>query len=403
MANTPDVKLLDTATRGHHPDSPSSLQSSEACPLFENEQRDSPAAAKGTLQHKAAETGNLELLGGDEGMEQAVNKCLEYSDRVVQYFTNQHIDPLIVREISLSVGDERVVAKDGTEYMGVTSGFPDEVIYSLTLREAHILDWKFGAVPVTPTADNLQGFAYALGVFQLYPKIDTVTVHFFHPYQGWSDEQQERMYIHTFTRADIPRMELRIRTVIARKHSKSAVPTPRVDLCIWCAKKGECPALANSVIKVADKHPELEAPDVVDPLRCMIPEQAAKLYKFAGQVEGWAKASRARLTQMYLDGEIEIPGFKLVRRQERSVQSVEALIDGAVKNGILPSEITPLMSIPLTKLEELVKSKAEKGKGAQAIRKLASDWEESGATSPGGISHFLKEIKTPSEQHAIEV
>lgn len=403
MANTPDVKLLDTATRGHHPDSPSSLQSSEACPLFENEQRDSPAAAKGILQHKAAETNDLSILGGDEAMEQAVQKCLDYSMRVVEYFVQHKARPTIDREVKLSVGDERVMAKDGTEYMGVTSGFPDEVICSLTLREAHILDWKFGAVPVTPTADNLQGFSYTLGVFQLYPRIDTVTVHFFHPYQGWDDEQQERMYIHTFTRADIPRMELRIRTVIARKHSKSAVATPRVDLCIWCAKKGTCTALQNTIIKVADKHPELIAPDVVDPLHPMIPEQAAKLYKFAGQVEGWAKDSRARLTQKFLDGEIEIPGFKLVRRQERSVQSVEALIDGAVKNGILPSEITPLMSIPLTKLEELVKAKAEKGKGAQAVRKLASDWEESGATAPGGISHFLKEIKTPSEQQAIEV
>lgn len=398
------VEVATSSTnRGHHPDSPSSLQASEACPLFENEQREADensASAKGTLQHTAVETGDLTILHGDEAMTAAVEKALRYRARVVDYFKAQGIDPVSVKEKYLPVGDDIVTDKDGRKWRGITGGYSDDILFSSKLGEAHVLDWKFGAVPVTPAADNVQGFAYVLGVFADFPQLQFVTMHFFHPYQNWSEEDQERLYIHTFTRANIPRMELRIRTIIAQKKSAQAKPRAKVDLCIWCAKKGDCPANKAAIIPLEGKYEDLVCPDIVAPHQLALPSQFAAAYKFAGQVELWAKAVKARCTDAALKDGMEIPGYAIVRRQTRSIQSVKLLLQGAVKNGVRFRELLDIIDVPLTKLEALVKAKAVPGKGALAIRKLASDLEESGATVKGNPYHFLREIKSPAESQA---
>lgn len=388
--------------RGHHPDSPSSLQASEACPQFENEQREETedsASAKGTLQHTAVETGDLNLLHGDEAMVSAVEKCFAYRHRVVEYFKEAGAPCVVtVKEKYLPVGDDVVTDKNGRKWRGITGGYSDDILLSLTLGEAHVLDWKFGAVPVTPTADNVQGFAYVLGVFADYPQLRLVTMHFFAPYQNWSDEDQERLYIHTFTRADIPRMELRIRTIIAAKKSAHSKPVAKVDLCLWCAKKGDCPANRAAIIPLEGKYQDLVCPDVVAPHQLALPSQFAAAYQFAGQVEKWAKAVKARCTDAALKDGIEIPGYTIVRRQTRSIQSMRLLIAGARKNGVRIRELFDIIDVPLTKLEKLVKLKAGDGEGARAIRQLASDLEESGATAKGLPYHFLRESKSPADQ-----
>ena len=71
-----------TEGRGHHPDSPSSLQSSEACPLFLNEQRGSSApSSSGTLCHKACELEDPSVCD-TEAEAAAVRRCLDYARRV---------------------------------------------------------------------------------------------------------------------------------------------------------------------------------------------------------------------------------------------------------------------------------------------------------------------------------
>jgi Protein of unknown function (DUF2800) len=386
------------AERGHHPDSPSSLQSSEACPCFENEQRESQAAEDGTLQHKAVETGDMDLLHGDEKMVDAVERALGYRARVIDYFNSQKATPVSIRELYLPVGADKVTDKRGREWQGITGGYSDEILLSAKLGEAHCLDWKFGKEPVTPTADNVQGYAYVLGIFQEFPEIKVVTMHFYHPYQNWSEEQQEEKYIHTFTRDDIPRMELRIRTIIARKHSMHAKPVARVDLCLWCAKKGTCEANANAIIKVSEKYPELLVPDVCAPHKLALPSQLAAAHKFASQVELWAKAVKMRCTDAVLIDGIDVPGYRLIKRQDRMIQSLKILLEQARKNGLNDEQLMDLMTISLTGLEKAVKANAPKGKGAAAIRQLASDLEESGATIKGNPIHFLQEIKSPAQE-----
>lgn len=394
--------------RGHHPDSPSSLQSSESCALFLNEQRDSAASIAGTLQHKAAETRDFSILESDEQVA-AVKAYLDYVDSTnAQAFAGLD-DVFVLKEIFVSVGSEKT-----GEYIGITGGYPDEAYVAETF--AYIYDAKFGRVPIEKTKENLQGIAYALGLFEKFPKLQRVTVCFFAPYQGWSDAEQKERYEHTFLRTDVTALELRIRTVIARK--KSAVKqlentgswqsaTPKNDLCIWCARKGDCKKLHALVIRGSEKHSDFIVPQELNPVALTKPELVKQSFKWANQVETIAKAVKDRCNKIAKEDDMDLgPELKLSKRTERQTKNIVELIAGAKRNGLsIREDVLPLLSIPFTKLEEAVKKMAAKGKGAEAIRRLNADWEEHGATQMGTPNYFLTEARSPKEkaQNVIDV
>lgn len=391
--------LPESQSRGHHPSSPSSLENSEACPLFKNRQTDSQASRDGTLQHLAVETRDFDILHGDEAMIAAVEKCIAYEERIIEHFrSTRGAAPLVLREQYLCVGDDLITDSAGKVWKGVTGGYPDSVFYSFDAGEAHIVDFKFGAVPVTPTKDNLQGIAYALGLFQhLGPRIKRIVVHFLAPRQGWSEAEHEEKYIHVFTRDEIPRLEMRVRAVIAKKNSKQAKACPKEGLCIWCDRLGECEPAFNAVVPLEGKYADLVCPDVVAPHQLSLPSQFAAALKFANQVEMWAKQVKARCRDVALTEGIDVPGFKLVGRADRKVESVKTFQEVALKNGMTPDQFLETLTPSLTAVEDFVKKAAEKGKGAAAIRQLTSDLEEAGATSKGKPYYFLKECKSPAD------
>ena len=395
-----NVAEFDTATRGHHPDSPSSLQSSEACPLFLNEQRESIAATAGVLQHKASETGDLSILDSDE-QRAAVQDCIDYARRVGVTPYSQEAEVLVIKEEYLGVGDEKV-----GEFIGVTGGFPDEVYVGSV--EADVLDWKFGRIPVVPTKDNLQGISYALSLFQRFPKLERVRVHFRQPYQGWSEAEHEAKYVHTFLRSDCPALELRVRTVVARK--KAAVArlektggwqdaTPRTDLCIWCARKGDCKRLHSVVIQGSEKHPDFIVPATLNVVELNRADVVKAAFKWATQVDKIAAAVKDRCRKLVLEENLELgEDIKVVKRVERQTKNIRELVAGARRAGVTLLELLPLVSVPFTKVEELVKKKAPKGKGAEAIRRLQADWLENGAVEMGNPVYFIQEAKSPKEK-----
>lgn len=391
-----------TAERGHHPDSPSSLQSSEACPLFLNEQRETRAATSGTLCHKACEAEDPSLCDTDE-QAGAVRRCLEYAQRIGETRYAEEGEIVVLKEIYLGVGAEKV-----GEYVGVTGGFPDLVYVASTF--ADIMDWKFGAEPVVPTKDNLQGISYALSLFEKYPDLQKITVHFYQPNQHWSDSDHRTKYVYTFLRSETEALELRVRTVVARKKAAAARleaskgtnysdATPRDSLCIWCARKGDCRKLHALVIQTSEKHSDFVSPDVLNPVQLSRPEQVKLAFRWANQVEMIAKAVKHRCSQMALTEDLVLgDDMKIVKREERQIRSLKDLVAGARRAGITLRELLPLISVPFTKVEELVKNKAVRGQGAAAIRALQTDWDRNGATEMGLPSYFLKEVKSPADK-----
>lgn len=419
MHDTVDPLTLNTATRGHHPDSPSSLQSSAACSSFENEQRDTQASRDGTLQHKATETRDVSILGGNESWVAAVELCIAYEDAAIDVFTDAGLTFEVIREQYLAVGEEvvgtdleNVNAEFYTWFRGVTGGFPDTLIVGA--RHAVLLDWKFGRVPVTPTRDNLQGIAYALGAFQLYPELETVQVDFFAPHQKWSDAHQIAEYVHTFHRTEIPVLELRIRTVVARKHVAYAAvarddwshATPKTDLCLWCSRKGLCPKVGSLLPAVVEKYHDLVVPDEVKEYRLTRPEQVAVAYRFASQFDLIIKAIKARCIEASLTEDLKPEGFTIVKQQKRSVKKIGVLLNIAAEHGLPRETALELLSAPLGEFEDAIKATAAKGQGAARVRAFASELSECGATELGKPIYFLREVKTPAEkpnQQVIEV
>jgi hypothetical protein len=426
---------LNTESRGHHPHSPSSLQSSEACAHFENEQRDSAASKAGTLQHKAAETRDLTILEDPEQVA-AVERALQVEDQWIGLLTvvdeweaPEHgetgptlqqaaVPPDVVREKYLPVDAshvERVLVGDvWQEWRGVTGGYPDTVLVQPMTGEAAILDWKFGKQWVTPTEDNMQGRAYAAGVFEEFPAVQRVTVIFNHPYLevGEDGEPQPRPeYQHTFDRSERDFIELQVRTFVAKKKkakaeglNTSSIPaTPKTDLCLWCANKAECKALGQLMVLGASKHKDIPVPAAFNPADLIVPEDYAAAYRFANQFELVAKSIKRRVTDAAVKEGIEVPGFKVTRRSEPSVTNVSELKRVAVEQfGVTPEEFDNCASVPITKIDEAIKAKAPRGKGAPTVKAFRTAAQEAGALVVGEGYLYLREVKkSASEPEAV--
>lgn len=440
---------LDTQTRGHHPHSPSSLQSSEACAHFENEQRDSAASVAGTLQHKAAETRDLSILDDPEQVA-AVERALAVEDRWIGLLTVGTEDggldergeptllfgvahPEVVREKYLPVDASHVetvqvahapgevaLCAEGEQppshrtetWRGITGGYPDTVLVQPATGEAAILDWKFGRHPVTATKDNMQGRAYAAGVFEAFPAVQKVTVIFFHPYLEVNDAGEPSPnpeYTHTFVREEREFIELQVRTFVARKKLAiaegfrgSIAPTPKTDLCLWCAKKATCPALGSLMVLGASKHKEITVPDVFNPTELTKPEDYAAAYRFANQFELVAKSIKRRVTDAAMKDGVDVPGFKLTRRKDPEITNVSELKRVAVEQfGVTPDEFDNCANVPITKIDAAIKAKAPKGKGAPTVKAFRDAAQEAGALVMGEGYLYLREV-SKEEKPAIE-
>jgi hypothetical protein len=429
------MNKLDTESRGHHPHSPSSLQSSEACAHFENEQRDSAASIAGTLQHKAAETRDLSILDDPEQVA-AVQRALQVEDEWIGRLTvaekgayragedmfGSGGPPEIVREKYLPVDASHIELvhhevghgeeSSAERWVGITGGYPDTVLVQPATGEAAILDWKFGRYFVTPTQDNMQGRAYAAGVFEAFPVVQKVTVVFYHPYLEVNDGGEaypKPEYQHTFDRSEREFIELQVRTFVARKKLATAegfagaiAPTPKTDLCLWCAKKATCPALGQLMVLGASKHKEITVPDVFNPTELTKPEDYAAAYRFANQFELVAKSIKRRVTDAAMKDGIDVPGFALTRRRDPEITNVSELKRVAVETfGLSPEEFDNCANVPITKIDAAIKAKAPKGKGAPTVKAFRDAAQEAGALVMGDGYLYLREV-SKEEKPAIE-
>lgn len=394
-----DVSSLDTAQRSHHPHSPSSLQASEACPCFVNEQRTSAAAEEGTLCHKAVETRDLTVLDGDEELELAAQKAIDYEDELLSKLRLSGTRFEVVREVYLSVGDESFGG-----FKGITGGFPDTLL--VAEKSAILIDHKFGRVPVTPTKDNLQGIAYSLGVFEKYPGVESVEVHFFAPRQGWTLDEQRKKYVHTFHRRDKDALELRVRTVVARKIVAQAAVArgdwsaarAKHDMCLWCSRKADCPAVAQIVAATVSKYHDLVVPEEVKEYRLDTPDKVAQAYRFANQLQTICEAVKKRCIDAAVQDGLLPEGFSVIKSSRREVVNPRRFLELAIDAGLTEEEAVNLINIPLTTFENAIKAKAPKGKGAPAVRAFAAALAENGATQQGKEFYFLREQKSPADK-----
>ena len=391
---------LPANDRGHHPDSPSSLQSTAACAHFENLQRETAAAAAGTLQHHAAETRDLSKLDEQEQVD-AVNRCIAIEDTMINTLKAAGFEVEIIREEYLAVcRDEKTTAKDGKLWDGLTGGYPDTLLLARRPEGslAVVLDWKFGKVLVTPTSSNLQGIAYSLAVLQKYTDVAEVMVQFYHPHIEQDAHKPE--YSHTFSRDDMGAMELTIRRVVERKRTalregwdSSISPVPSTELCIWCSKLGTCPAVQSLALTTYQKHERLELPVEVSPQYLTDPTSMRKIYQVSKVLEAFAKAVRDRIIDAVITEDVKVPGMTLVSKANRKVTSVRKVAEIAMGHGITQEEFESCLTLPITKVETAIKAKHPRGHGKVAVEDFRQMLEQSGAIEEGTPYSYLAESK----------
>ena len=398
-----NVAQLDTAIRLHHPWSASSLQSLEACPHYLNRGGTSAAADAGVLSHKATETRDLSILDTPEQIA-AVQRALAVEDREYDALLNLEAPEAIeiVGEKYLPVVGSHVEPSEGVDWRGVSGGSCDRIFIRGHL--AVVIDWKFGQQLVTPTKDNVQGMVYAAAVMEEWPSVEEVKMVFFHPFVEIEDGEVSQMpeYTHVFTRSGLDELILRIRFIITKAKRARAegmngsIPaTPKTGLCLYCkhAENADCPALGKLMVLGGSKHKEILVPDVFNPMQLSTSEQYGLAFRFASQFELIAKSIKKRVTEAAVKEGVDVEGYEIASRKERVIGSPAGVKAIAIQHGMTEEEFDGCISLPITKVEEKIKTKAEKGKGASVLRAFQHDMEEAGLVTMADGYSYLREVK----------
>jgi hypothetical protein len=410
--------------RAHHPYSPSSLQNLEACPCYRNRQGEvHEAAIKGTLQHAVTETGEDDHRLDDDEAGMAA-ECMDYYQREkmkLEELRNEedqrraaqaraegkdmYLPPdyvLDLTEIYLPIDDKVFVdmvwiSEDGSvgkdeAVQATTAGYVDRALVSWDRRYAVLLDWKFGAWAVEKASNNLQGIAYALGLFRKFPTLEEVRFVFKQPQLDYITEA-------TFKKSDVPALYLRVQTVVARarearKHllkDDFSMAQPHVPVCNFCALIGKCPKVAAIACKVAHKFYPTEIPEDVTPTVVRSPEQTAIALRLCQVMAVWAKAVKTVISDRAIREQKFPDGYILVSKSDREIADPAKFKEIALQY-VTPDELATAAKYSFGPVEKAVSEKAPRGEKSAAVEQFKKALEDSGAVKRGDPYSFLKAV-----------
>lgn len=415
----------EIAERKHHSYSPSTLQSLEACPCFRGKESTHERTIAGSRAHKVTELREDDARLSDDDAEAAA-ECLDFYERrrvlmeearVRAYFAVGKADdkeyspradsskfdmPTITEllETYLLVDDlkfddnyiDPLTRKPVTEtVLATTAGYVDRALIAHDKATAELFDWKFGFWPVEAANNNLQGIAYALGLFRLYPTIKRIIFWFKQPHIDSITSVE-------FSRDNIDELYLRVQVVVARarkaRHQGDfTTATPAVPVCNFCSLIGTCPKVAEFACKVGSKFFPLEIPDNITPTMLHTARDTTLGMRLAGVVAVWAKSFRTQVTDRVLRGDADIPtGFKIESRSSREIADAEKFKVVALKH-LTEKEYTALQDPPgFGKIEDMITEQAPRGQKKAAVQAFAKELESEGAVKRETPYTFLKAI-----------
>lgn len=361
------------------------------CPGFEQRQSDDTTLAdRGTLQHKAVETRDLSILPEEE-MKAAALKCIQVLE-------------------TLEEGADQILREEILEICGGrTFGSADEII--IKGREALLVDFKFGRLPVPAVATNLQIWSYVLGVFDRWPKLKTVTAWILAPYQDVVDK-------HTFHRSDRPAMKEKILGILARAELYAQTRDPKMlrkstDACQYCSHLGVCEATAPLAVEAVAKYEPLEALTDAHSSGITCQSRMARALAYAPILEKMAESIRFHAKQLAeQEGGLRDENgdllYELVTKnsprsldKSKVADAVEALREAGLSDG----EILSVSDISIPRAVDLVVDKAVGKRGIKkstrgAIETKLYDLE---VYLTGGTTTSLRKVKKKSVDDAIDV
>ena len=357
-ASTPTTKPK------HARHSPSSLGYKEQCPAYAGRKTTNAAADEGTMLHEALEHDIYDGLTEEQAF--VCGLCRDFRDGELAKLT----DPEQYRELPLIIAN------------GVTYGTADFV--AISGSEGILIDYKFGRGRIDPAASNAQGCAYALGVFERFPQLQSLTVHFVQP-------RVELISSHTFTREDTIRMQLRIETIIRRANARNKEEHPGMQCC-YCRKQATCAALRNMALPIASRYAKLTIPEELHPSRIISPEMMAHCLDCAKVLKDWIESVNFHALQMAQDGK-EIPGYKVVNRAGRRAIPDALAAFGAVKDSMdAETFIRCCGSVSIDALSEKISAQAPRGEKQKTKDEFLSRLAEDGILTTGAPSKYLRRI-----------
>lgn len=383
------LERVEAAVREHAEISCSGLKNVAICPAYVPEPREEQttgAADEGRLLHRAVETGYLppDL---DEEQQSSVQMCLDY---IAPLLDEDPTNTEIHRELRLDLNQAQ-----GPRELDDMFGTADLVIYNHVRRHCHVVDFKFGRIPVDDAEVNLQGKAYVVGAFLRFPQCQNITIHFLQP-------RTDEVSSHTFGRGDLVSLQLEISAILARARRPDREEHVNPDNCLYCGRKTECLALRRLAIHITDRYqneftalPNLHSSEVGDP------EQLAIMLKMAKIVARWADSVKSHSLQTYLGG-TPIPGFELKERAgARKIEDGDNVLAAFAGLTVTDAHGNPLFSqedvlrcatLTVGKLEEMAASKAEEWgmTKAAAKRKISKELADLGVVSVGNVVHYLQ-------------
>lgn len=222
-----------------------------------------------------------------------------------------HSELSIEHKFELKLGSEKI---KGT----------NDASFSSPLGKLYVYDYKHGAGTYVEVVENTQLMLYAVGAMEKAEWVnDMVEVVIVQP-------RYDREDVAPVRRWEIHQLELctfvaKAKNAITDSKKKDAplVPGP------WCSKTfcpafGVCPGVRDKAVAVVDA--TATSLNFPDPAK-LSPAELAKVLEVSGLISDWAKAVHAHAERQAIDLGVEIPGYKLVKKQGRRAWTDELMVE----------------------------------------------------------------------------
>ncbi len=395
--------------REHSRFGPSSLNARQICNAWSGEDEDERKergrsesyADEGTALHFRMETGKYpDGFKPNAEQEFYIKWCEEYLDSLdIPRAPKKHKE--VLREVRLDF-----------TFLGI-HGMEVGTADVLDLRGGHLVDWKFGFVPVLDAGINLQGIAYTIAAFYHNPHIDEITVHFPQP-------KLMEVTTHTFYRREYKNLMARLVALHARCHMRDEI-RPRnyhADNCRFCARKSTCEMVlapmadaATALTDYQDVTPVLpnngNPPSFVGKVpKDMTAEELSEALLFRKVMEEWNDEVRWRALKKRRDDGEDIPYFKLCEKKGvsaiRGLDNVKAVWAGIVEEVPMLTQENFLEAVGDISVAKLLNAyaKAAKESGSKTMKaarqELMEALQDLGVVTTSDSTQYLMRDRSQS-------
>ena len=343
----------------HHELGPSTLKYVEICPGYRSSNESNPFAEEGTLLHAAAETGKLDGLTDEQV--RCVRTVLQYVEGIEGDVDETH------KELRVKI----VYRPDGSSIFGTVD------LILILGTHAYIIDYKFGRGEVDDADVNIQIQAYAKGVFDKFPQIETATAVLLLPRR---DELLEAEY----TRKDMIDVGMRLDLIISKAEEETPDLRPNTEGCRYCKHRLTCTALSDKLLPIAKKY-ERSVDDFqvalwhnYDPAQIDDPTVIGQMLNVASVLDRWAGAAKKQALKLAEEEGREIPGYDLRWRTPSSkIEDAQEAFE-TLAHLFTPEEFMEACNVTLAQLSKALSKKLPRGEKKNARGTVELALEEAG-------------------------